>query len=182
MEKTHVTLNISGRRFELSIKTIARIPFIDNMLKDCGWPEGEIRIERSPQLFEEVLKVVYDPEYRVSRDCWRELDFYLVEYDNTRLCAQELALERNYITSVNAYIGTIGDVNCSKSNCSRTARIYASTCSSCKDYCIVKDCREKTQNNVCLLHENIICCHHKPCRCFPLPNQKYCGYHLSFMK
>jgi hypothetical protein len=72
-DKADIVLNVSGRRFELKMATLQRIPYLHNMLEDCANDRREITVWRSPMLFEHVLALAYDESYLLPDEARGEL-------------------------------------------------------------------------------------------------------------
>jgi hypothetical protein len=162
------TVNVSGRRFELNLATVQRIPYLYTLIQDCATGESEIYVARSPMLFEHVLALAYDSEYRCPAECHGELDFYLMERSGEDLCEMERLLrglgmqfsankildsrERETLRNaiINTQCGQEFNFPCKVKDCSDMAR-RQSKCEAHKGVCL--ECREKTRHNYCKLHQ-----------------------------
>src|SRR5579872_6259017 len=86
LHPTNITLNVSGRLFEVTPQTIEKIPTIQNWIVDSNTtPKSPLFVERSPMVFDHVLSYVLDPLHPFPKKYFYELDFYGIEYDKDKL-------------------------------------------------------------------------------------------------
>ena len=56
-------------------ETIKYIPYIHNMITDAE--QGDINIDRSAKIFEHILNLARDVDYKFPKKCKSELGFYV---------------------------------------------------------------------------------------------------------
>lgn len=180
--EARIKVNVLGRVFEISVKTAESMSYFVDMWHDCGTREGEIYIERSATLFEQVIAFIVDDTYPFPAIYEQELRFYGVPYKReslynveketldtliahhleTREAAQLFAQKVDNLTvhnkQVEVVIRDLCKMTVTPHPCRRcygvkgSYRGRSSTCKGCSPYCIVDGCKEKTKNQYCDLH------------------------------
>jgi len=211
MVPQRVKVNVLGRVFEVSLKTLEKIPYIRDMWEDCGRSEKELYIERSSTLFEHVLALVIDDTYLFPCQYEQELRFYGVAYNKAALynanhemidtfVAHNLKLtelvqqiqssvvalkKHNQIVNTQLYdLRNAGanDLYCLKCHhMKEKSRIAWSTCEKCVKSCLL--CGNKATHQYCDEHAKTgQFCLVKGCRYSRLPGKETCIDHITNKK
>lgn len=94
MEDEVVELDVGGTIFKTRVSTLAQSRYFSNIFlteKFERWPEGKrLFVDRCPELFKHVLRVLREPRYALPEECLLELDFYGIEWS-----AKEESVEEN---------------------------------------------------------------------------------------
>ncbi len=172
------TVNVSGRRFELNLDTVQRIPYIHARMKDCATGESEIYVARSPMLFEHVLALAYDSQYRCPAECRRELEFYAMENQcEIQECMQKIEAKfSNLDTAIFNFQMEERTWRCGSNGCVKYTRKGKTRCPDHLDIC--NKCDAKTRNNYCEAHvDSGAYCNKGKCKGIRGSDGRYCPYH-----
>ena len=162
-----ITLNVGGRRFETTRATLARIPYVHDMLEDVGGGDPEeIFINRSSTNFEQVLAFVLDPLHPYPLALLYELKFYGVAYEEAQLFDAEapqralsaqltelqaaMPLLYNGLENVHFCVVNLRYRSCCK--CSMAPRPGQLICEGCSPFCMSRKCKNKSTRNLCDEH------------------------------
>ena len=81
MNQEFVTFQIDDRTFKLTMKTIAKSPFLEKMCTEC-WKKTEfITLDMSPKIFDEILTFLRHPEHKMPEECRSVLDYMLIPFE-----------------------------------------------------------------------------------------------------
>lgn len=201
MQPPCVVVNVSGRRFELNLPVVKSIPLLYTMLHDCTTfdptgaaksPLPEIYVARSPLLFEHVLALAYDNQYKCPSECHRELDFFLMERNDEYQCETERRLARLETLSATQHDSLLMAVLnaeaysrkflCRIKGCDQTVK-NLSKCYKHSEHCIVTGCKERTQNNYCVEHaKGTRVCNIGKCVGRLIGESKDCQFHTYYCR
>ena len=191
-----ITLNVGGQRFETTRATLRRLPYLDNMLQDCGQEthQEEIFVDRSPALFDQVLQWARDPLHPFPLAYAYELDFYDAAYERAALHdPQQAVMQRLGEIQTGLYLvrgGILEAIHwarvnsterCDKPNCNRLRRDHMN-CSQHLGLCGAFKCTTPTEGNFCDAH---IAEYDDNCQvkdCYHLPLKGHCVQHSTVWK
>lgn len=183
-DEADVIVNVSGRRFELKMNVLSRIPYLYNMVNDCSDISSpkpiKLNVWRSPMLFEHVLALAYDPEYNCPLEGRREANFYLVEYDEKKRSNIEKNQQHIFMATNDIRYDT-RRIKCGKNGCTNAASDYSLHCSVHYKKCVFENCKIETLDvNYCDEHKefNRLYCNNKACRGYKIAGTDFCAMHL----
>jgi hypothetical protein len=178
-DEVDIVLIVSGRRFELKMATLKRIPYLYNMLKDCVSDRREITVWRSPMLFEHVLALAYDESYLLPDEARREANFYFMTYDESRPTL-ETKLQHIMFAVNDVRVDMMKNLQCVKYECAENAMELSLLCQKHQKKCISPKCIiEPTESNFCKQHSNSLSCRKKSCRGQKLHGFDLCAMHAN---
>jgi len=88
MDKGEYSFYVRGVVFPVSVEIIKKSKYLSELITDKSKEYAKVnnfRIDRSPKLFEHVLNYLTDDNYPFKRKYKSELDFYQIEYDESKL-------------------------------------------------------------------------------------------------
>ncbi len=178
-QEERITLNVCGRRFEVSRKTLALIPMFNNAPHEPS--DGEIFIERSPLVFEQVLALVLDPKHPFPLAYAYELDYYGIEYEPLAL-TDELGTLNTLTVSLAAVQESVrtlpGAVTRLEEKAMLIATGVAHSVIGTPRMCRKKGCgTNPVFNGWCRTHLNICC--YSDCKTVRLEGHNQCEHHLA---
>jgi hypothetical protein len=181
MEKI-IKLNVSGKKYQITLETLNNIPYLANGFDFCNDNVSEpIFIQRSPLVFDHVLAYVIDKKHPFPIEYLYELDFYDIKYDIIKLHdPHSKKLDRiNNILDILYNQKVYGNGECPE--CNEVVSFNEISCYyHVREHCNEIGCLEKTPDNYCNLHvkdEKI--CNVKNCANFRMLNEVFCFYHLK---
>lgn len=196
MEDTRrVKFNVGGRIFEMTWATLKRIPTLYHMMTDCQ-DQGEMFIDRSPKLFEEVFAFVVDALHPFPRRYSYELDWYDVKYDKSLLYDDQQLNEERYEKTKLMFAILQNGINstfqatppkwsqCVKTDCGKSlSDKYNPLCSNCINRCLKSNCTNmSTKHNYCKEHRKKTgICNEKGCYNECTPNHRHCCKHWDII-
>lgn len=165
-QRRRIVLNVSGRRFEVTPATLAKIPFLANApTQDCD----DIFIERSPLLFEEVLALVLDEKHPFPARYAYELDWYGIEYDANKLYDDHKAALRRMEEKISLVGAGVVDVL----RVGLDHRAYAT------NDCLLVNCKQRRidRSYFCSEHTELESCKNPNCAFRRVGDKTYCFLH-----
>ncbi len=156
----NILLDVSGKIFEVNKDIICGSQLFKTMLNDYDLIEKKIvlvpiRIDRSRKLFKHIYAYLIDREYPFPKKYYKELDYYLIEYDINKLydsntiILNKISLLQNDICNLSCKINDI-------KNHINIPEEKACPYLGCSEMCLIKP------KPTCSNHEGI-CCYYYQC-------------------
>jgi len=177
-----IKLNVSGKKYQITLETFNKIPYLANGLDFCNDNISEpIFIQRSPLVFDHVLAYVIDDKHPFPIEYSYELDFYDIKYDITKLHSpHSKKLDRiNNILDILYNQKVHGNHECHE--CKQEVLFDKISCyDHIYEHCIRINCLQKTTDNFCKLHlKNGRRCNYKNCNNSRMNNEIFCFLHIK---
>lgn len=83
-----ITINVGGTLFTTTDFTLCNSTLFLNLKETYGTLEN-IFIDRDPQLFTHILRLLRNPQEKIPKECALELDYYMIDYTNENLITND---------------------------------------------------------------------------------------------